>query len=214
MAQFPVRLPTRPLFPQELDTRLEQGDRRQGDVFYTPECEDCTACIPIRLNVRDFRPNKTHRRILRQGDRLLRVAAGPIHFDQARVDLYDKHLYGRGLAHGKANPSTQPDYERFVASSFIHSIEIRLYLDDALVGVAITDCGATALSAHYTYYDPTPPHLSLGTYAILQQMRLALKLGMQCLYLGLLVEQSVHMQYKARFHPNERRIQGRWTRFE
>ena len=214
IARLPIRAPTRSLTREELDSRLCRGDRRHGTALYTPECPNCRACEAIRLNLADYRPNKTHRRIFRKGGKVLRVTSGSLVANQSRVDLYNKHLYGRGLLCLDEEPLTLSRYRNFILTNMIPSFEIRLFLGDSLVGVAITDCGATALSAHYTFYDPDYAHLSLGTYAILQQVQIAEWLSMQYVYLGLYVEKSVHMRYKARFHPHERLVGGDWRRFD
>ncbi len=96
----------------------------------------------------------------------------------------------------------------------MNSFEIRLWLGEALVGVAITDEGKESLSAHYTFFDPDYPHLSLGTYAILQQIRYGQVNHKRYLYLGLFVGDNAHMRYKARFLPHERRVMGEWKRFD
>ncbi len=214
VARMPVRLPVRALQPQEFDRRLARGDRRHGVALYAPDCPNCRACEAIRLDLHEFQPGKTHRRILRRGDQTLRVDTGPPLLSQSRVDLYEKHLHGRGLAKADHSDMTLPRYRSFVVDRFCDSFEIRLWLGSNLVGVAITDCGTTALSAHYTFFDPDYPHLSLGTYAILQQVRIARQRAMRYLYLGLFIGQNVHMRYKARFLPHERRIGGAWKRFD
>jgi arginine-tRNA-protein transferase len=70
------------------------------------------------------------------------------------------------------------------------------------------------LSAVYTYFDPQFEKLSLGTYAILKQMQLAENTGRKYVYLGLYVAENQHLNYKARFTPQERLIDGRWVTFE
>jgi len=214
VARMPLRLPIRPLQPNEFDQRLARGDRRHGVALYTPTCPDCHACEPIRIDTASFRFSRTHRRILNQGNRLLRIETGPPLLSRSRVDLYEKHLHGRGLAKPEHPPMTLPRYRGFVVDRFCDTFELRLFLNDELVGVAITDRGADALSAHYTYYDPDYPRLSLGTYAILKQIELAREREMHHLYLGLFIAENESMRYKARFHPHERLVRSIWTSFD
>ena len=131
----------------------------------------------------------------------------------SRVNLYEKHLHGRGLAKGDHLRMSLARYRGFIVDRFCETFEMRILREEALVGVAVTDRGAEALSAHYTYFDPDYPRLSLGTYAILKQIEWARDHGMRHVYLGLYIAENVHMRYKARYLPHERLIHGRWKAF-
>jgi arginine-tRNA-protein transferase len=87
------------------------------------------------------------------------------------------------------------------------------FLNGRLVCIAITDVGERSMSAVYSFFDPDMAALSLGTYSVLKQVELCLRSNRRYLYLGFFVAQSPHMAYKAKFHPHERRIGGRWRQF-
>ena len=70
------------------------------------------------------------------------------------------------------------------------------------------------MSAVYNFFDPQYSRLSIGTYSILKQIEFAQKTNRQFVYLGLYVQQNQHLNYKARFTPQERLIDGRWVAFE
>ena len=163
----------------------------------------------MRLDVKRFVPSRAHRRILRQGDARLAVTAGPPLANAQRVDLYNTHLTGRGLARSNA-PIDFDGYQHFLADTCCDTFELRYTLDDQLVGVAITDRSAAALSAVYCYYDPAHARLSIGTYSILKQIELCQRLGLRHLYLGLYVVGAPVMAYKARFFPHEQRVNNEW----
>jgi arginine-tRNA-protein transferase len=214
IAHRPLRMPTRHLTHAELDVRLAQGDRRTGYFLYTQACPACRACEPLRVDVAAFAPSRTHRRTLARARALVTIERGPFEVDAARVALYRAHQTGRGLGKENTPPLDERGYEAFLVDTCADGFELRYRIDGQLIGVAITDRSATALSAVYTYYDPTLARLSLGTYSILQQIALAKDLGMRWVYLGLAIEQSPHMRYKLGFLPHERRIDGEWKRFE
>lgn len=214
VARMPLRLPVRALAHEELDARLAEGDRRHGALFYRPSCDGCDACQAIRIDVQQWTFGRSHRRTLRRGDALLDVSVGPPIVDRERIVLYDKHRFERGLARDDARPMDSGSYQRFLVDRFCDAFEVRYHINGALVGVAVTDRGASSLSAVYCYYDPAIRPVGIGTYSILKQIEIARQRGLRYLYLGLYIEDCAPMAYKARFLPHERRIHGRWQRFE
>ncbi|MFT5353939.1 MAG: arginyl-tRNA--protein-N-Asp/Glu arginylyltransferase [Polyangiales bacterium] len=214
MARLPLRLPVRSLSGDEFDARLSEGDRRHGILLYRPTCGACNACEAIRLDVGEYSFSKTQRRILRKNDALLRVQVGPSTSDPQAVSLYDKHRYGRGLDGPHSKPMDALSYERFLVERCCQSYEMRFFLGEQVVAIAIVDEGATALSAVYCHHDPAHSSLSLGTYAILKQIERARLDGKRFLYLGLYVSGCGPMEYKVRFKPHERLVAKEWTRFE
>lgn len=212
-ARLPLRLPIRELSRAELDVRLASGDRRQGFVLYRPECPTCRACEPIRIPVRELRQGRSLRRTVRRASDVLRVELGPPMMDARRVELYNLHKLGRGLA-DEPRQIEASDYTDFLVASCCESFELRYYLGEALVGVAVTDRAENALSAVYCYYDPAHEKLGIGTFSIMKQVELCLSQGLEWLYLGLYIGECERMRYKARFLPHERLIEGEWRRFE
>ena len=101
-----------------------------------------------------------------------------------------------------------------MVSSWNPTSEISYWLDKRLAAVAIVDVGAEALSAVYCYFDPDLDYLSLGTYSILTQIRIARIRQMRWLYLGMYVADNRHLRYKARYLPHERFQAGSWRRYE
>lgn len=212
-ARLPLRLPARNLRADELDLRLAAGDRRQGPVLYRTNCPNCSACIPLRIDVERFRPSRTHRRILTRGNRDLTVAMNLPSVDAARVELYNRHKIERGLGDAGGQIDEQ-GYRTFLVDTCCDSLELSMWQGDKLVGISILDRGFSSLSAVYCCYDPGLARYSLGTYAILKEIELCRTWGMRYLYLGLYVEGSPPMAYKARFFPHQQRRAGRWVAVE
>ena len=213
VSRLPLRLPARPLSQAELTRRLEQGDRRQGYVLYRPSCPSCQACEPIRLSVDDYVLTRTQSRILRRGDEQLHTAIGPPTVDARRVDIYNSHKAGRGLRDGQP-PIDMDGYRDFLVATCCDTFEISYRHQGQLVGIAICDRSDDALSAVYCCYDPAFSQLSIGTYSILKQLELTRAWGLRYLYLGLYIQDSASMAYKARFTPHERRQRGEWARYD
>jgi arginyl-tRNA--protein-N-Asp/Glu arginylyltransferase len=212
IARMPLRLPARTLTRSEFDQRLWEGDRRQGIVLYRTMCPACHACEPIRLVTDRTVLSRTQRRVWRTTGRVVQVELGEPAVDAHRVVLYNRHKDERGLSDGH-DPLDARGYAEFLASTCCESFELRYWVACRMVGVAIVDRGADALSAVYCYYDPDHAKLSLGTYSILVQLNLCRAWGLRYLYLGLYVRDSARMRYKGRFRPHERLVGGQWRSF-
>jgi arginine-tRNA-protein transferase len=211
VAVLPLRVPSRRLTGEELETRLAAGDRRQGMFLYRTACPECRACEPIRLDVESYQPNRSQRRALGRGDAVIRYEVGPPVLDDARVALYNKHKQLRSLGDGEIDLA---GYRQFLVMTCCESFEIRYTLDGVLVGIALVDRSTDSLSAVYCFYDPSFPELSLGTYSILKQVELCKTWGLRYLYLGLYIGDCERMRYKSRFLPHERLLDGHWVMVE
>jgi arginine-tRNA-protein transferase len=213
LARQPLRAPIRPLTGAEFDLRLAAGDRRAGMLLYNQSCAGCSACEALRVDVRAFAPSRSQRRAQAKGDAAISVEVGPIEVDEARLALYRGHERGRGLDREGRPPIDALEYESYFAASCVEGFEVRYRVGGRLAGVAITDRGARALSAVYTFWDPAMAALSLGTYSILTQIALARRWELDWVYLGLAIRDNRSMAYKLAFMPHERRIDGSWRRF-
>ena len=211
-ARLPYRQQVKKLTPEQFDQRLSEGDRRSGVYLYRTACPQCQACQPIRLDLESFRPNATQRRTQRRGDALLHVHIGPPVVDHRRVNLFNLHRDTRGLTHGDT-PIDAWTYADFLTHTCCDTHELSYWHADRLIAVAIADAGRTAISAVYCFYDPAFRLVSLGTYSILRHIELCRATGRRYLYLGFYIAESPHMSYKARFHPHQRLIDGKWTDF-
>lgn len=212
-ARLPLRLPSRPLSPVEFGKRLRGGDRRQGFVLYRPSCPRCAACEPIRLSAKDYEPSRSQRRILKRGDRELSMKIGPPVVEGRRVQIYNAHKAARDLRDGQP-PIDQDGYRDFLVATCCDTFEVSYYVGDKLIGVSIVDRSDDALSAVYCCYDPEHSSFGIGTYSILKQLELCNDWGLEYLYLGLYIAGCDSMEYKARFLPHERLLEGKWRRFD
>jgi len=102
-------------------------------------------------------------------------------------------------------------YRAFLSDSCCDTIELAISLYDQLVAIAIVDTGKNSTSAVYTHFDPAAGRYCLGTYAILKQIEWARETGRQFVYLGMYVAANRHLNYKARFMPQQRLQGDQWV---
>jgi len=79
-----------------------------------------------------------------------------------------------------------------------------------LKAVCLTDVLEDGLSMVYSFYDPEMAKASLGTYIILDHVRIALNADLPYVYLGYWVPGSSKMGYKANFSGLEIYKNGEW----
>lgn len=189
--------PNKPINKTVYSQLIAHGFRRSGDHIYRPFCPDCEACIPVRINLNEFKPNRSQRRCL-QHNRDIQIKVKPAEFNHAHFELYCRYLAGRHPGGGMDNPSAE-SYVNFLTSSWSDTAFIEFWLKHRLVAVAVTDFIIDGASAFYTFFDPNMSKRGLGTFAILQQIELARNYGLSWLYLGYWIEESPKMRYKTNF---------------
>lgn len=187
---------------------LRNGFRRSGLFTYRPRCDQCQACISVRINCEQFMPTRTQRRILKRHDNL-QARVRPLKWDETHFTLYKKYQASRHAGGGMDDDSSE-QYEEFLLTSRIDSKLAEFHDEDGILRiVCIMDVSDDGLSSVYTFFDPDYAG-SLGTYCILWQIRHCRELGLPWLYLGYWIAQSRKMAYKINFKPIELYINHRW----
>lgn len=187
---------------------LHAGFRRNGNCLYIMRCRGCSACVPIRLAVDSFKPNRNQRRTTKKNLDLI-IETGPLAVTDEKLSLMEAFLACRYP--GRETTAVEY-YQSFFYNSFGRSFEFRYRLDDRLVGVAIVDQGSTWLNAVYFFFDPALHRRSLGTFNILSLVDECRLRGLDLLYLGYFIENVRAMKYKAAFRPHYLLRAGEWTR--
>ena len=187
---------------------LEQGFRRAGGHLYFPQCPQCHACTPCRVDVAKFQPDRSQRRCLKRNADLSISESMPT-YSHERHALYEKYLQSRH-AGGGMDDAEASDFRRFLTAPWSPTLFMEIRLGERLLGVAVTDVCLTGVSAVYTFFDPAESARGLGTFAILQQLALARRRGIPWVYLGFWIDGHPKMDYKRRFQPLEIRKGGSW----
>jgi arginyl-tRNA--protein-N-Asp/Glu arginylyltransferase len=195
---------------------VEMGFRRSGPYVYKPHCPHCQACLPARIPVEDFLPNRTQQRTWRRNTRVGAEISTHIMEPGMREEqfaLYRKYISIRHAGGGMDDPN--PDrYLEFLANSWAETEFVEFRLKERLIGVAVMDVLERGLSSIYTFFDPDLAALSPGRHALLWQINETRRRRLPCLYLGYWIKDCQKMLYKQEYRPLELYLNGHWQRFE
>ncbi|MEA3274708.1 MAG: arginyltransferase [Pseudomonadota bacterium] len=192
---------------------LDQGFRRSGSRVYRPQCGTCQRCVPLRIPVASFAPNRSQRRNRSRNLSDVTLADRAAAFDPEHYALYRSYVQSRH-ADGSMADASPESYRDFLLAPWGGETRfLELRIDERLVAVAATDVLPRGLSAVYTFFDPEIAGRAPGTYSLLCQIDQARRRGLEFLYLGYWIEECRKMSYKDRFRPLEAWIGGRWRHF-
>jgi leucyl-tRNA---protein transferase len=201
-----------------IDTRVygelvRLGFRRSGAFTYRPYCDHCRACVPVRVPVAHFRPNRAQRRAIRAHVDLTYVRRA-LAYDADHYALYLRYQRHRHPGGGMDQDSRE-QYQHFLLHSNV-STDLFEFRDGAgvLRVVSLVDQLPDGLSSVYTFFDPDVEGASYGTFNILWQIDRCKRLGLPYLYLGYWIADSRKMAYKATFRPIEGLVGGRWEKLK
>ncbi|MGB9430313.1 MAG: arginyltransferase [Gammaproteobacteria bacterium] len=195
---------------QAYSALLQQGFRRSGAYLYRPGCKQCHACVPLRIPVRDFQPDRGQRRVWRR-NRDIDVRLRPAEFAPEHFALYQRYMSWKH-SDSDMDQSSPSDYAGFLLEHGSRTFLAEMRLGDTLAAVAVVDAPDNALSAVYTFYTPEWPRRSLGTFAVLWEISEAHRRGLEWLYLGYWIAVSPKMAYKSSFMPFEKLTPNGWQR--
>jgi len=128
------------------------GFRRSGEHIYRPHCGSCHACVPVRIPVATFVPNRIQRRCqLRNED--LELVIRPAEFNESHFRLYRDYMQARHP--GGSMDSNDPDAYRRVMSACWSNTDLYEYrYGSDILAVSVVDQCDDSLSAVYTFYEP------------------------------------------------------------
>ncbi len=183
---------------------IQRGWRRFGKYYFHPVCKDCNACKSLRIEVGNFTPSKSQKKATKRNTNTRIIVQKPT-ISQMHINLYDKYHHFKSDKDGwkQKSISYQEYHENFVEGAHEFGKEVLYIVDDKLVGVDLIDILEDGISSIYFFYDPDYARLSLGTFSLLYQIKLAKILELEWIYLGYWVEGCKAFAYKPNFKPHQ-----------
>lgn len=198
---------------------IQQGFRRSGKFSYRPHCENCQECIPVRIILSQFTPNRSQKRAFKQHQHLTTTIL-PVGFSDEHYRLYAAYQRARhNDDKSSADKQSQAidetsdieQYQSFLCQTNVDSVMVEFRENGQLKMVSVIDIVSDGLSAVYTFFETSDPATSYGTYNVLWQTWWAKELKLNYLYLGYWIKESKKMAYKQNFKPLEKLINGEWV---
>ncbi len=207
----------------ELNDLLTHGGfRRSQSIAYRPACDQCHACVSVRVIANEFRPSRNFRKVLARNADIVSESRSAVPTSE-QYSIFRAYLDQRHRLGGMAD-MTVLDYAMMVEDSHVETrlIEYRRRPADGLkaktpgdlIAVALTDILGDGLSMVYSFFEPAEESRSLGTFMILDHIARARRMGLPYVYLGYWIDGSRKMNYKSRFLPQQRLAPSGWLRFD
>ena len=193
--------PEYPVVMKQYSALAKLGFRRSGSNIYRPHCTDCGLCIPVRVPVDEFKPNRSQRRN-RATNKDIVVSVKDAVFNNEHYDLYRCYMKGRHAGGGMDNDEPE-NYETLISADWSLSKLLEFRLEEKLLMVAVIDCFDDGISAVYTFFDPEYSTRGPGVFGILSEIEYSKSLDLDWLYLGYWNPKTNKMSYKSNYQPLE-----------
>lgn len=184
------------------------GFRRSGQHIYRPHCQNCSACIPIRVPASLFNKNRKQARVWRKNQDL-EIKLVPPSYQEEYFSLYEEYIAIRH-SDGDMYPADPTQFRSFLVEGRAEAVFIEFRCSGKLIAISVVDMLEDGISAIYTFFDPAESKRSPGTFAVLWLIQETVSLGKPYIYLGYWIKDSQKMNYKTDYRPVEMYYQDQW----
>lgn len=207
-ARSQVATPSLLINTQVYSGLVQHGFRRSGTYTYRPHCDNCVACVPLRVLAKEFKPNRSQMRAWKQHAHL-EVKLIPLQDSDEHYMLYQRYQRTRHKDGGMDNDDRE-SYRNFLLQSNVDSLLVEFRDGHVLRMVSLIDVLNDGISSVYTFYEPDLSRTRFGVYNVLWQIELCRHLNLDFVYLGYWIAQSRKMAYKTDYQPAQGLVSGVW----
>lgn len=194
----------RSLSPSRLDKYLANGWFRSGEMLHRSEMVswdgDVASVINIRVNLRNYKPPKSFRKILRKNRERFSyeiIRPSDNYYQDGEEELYQLH---KDRFHGFVFPTLDEFfYNTSVYWSVFDTMQVKVYDGDKLVATSFFDCGKNSIASIMGMFDPKYSKYSLGIYTMLEEVEYMKETDRQFYYPGYILDIPSMLDYKLRF---------------
>ena len=181
---------------------LEQGWRRFGKMFFRPNCTNCSRCIPLRVNLENFRFSKSMRKALNK-NRDITLEIGAPECTREHIRLHNEyHKHQNKIKQWPHHNISATEYRMLFCEPMTFAREYRFFNKNRkMIGVGYVDTLPSAHSSLYFFYEPEWAPKSPGIFSISMEIKKAIESGAKQYHLGYYVKNCASMDYKLRFRP-------------
>ena len=188
------------------DDYMAQGYVFNGTHFRLNNCTECRSCVPFRIDVDRYVPDRSQKRVMARNSDLKIVISSPPVMDENRLELYAQYYESRHLS----TPENLKATLFFYTFNLIRSYEIDYFLGEELIAVGIVSEGQNSVYARVFYHNTDYLKRGLGILNIMKTVELAKRMNKEYLYLGEYIEEIQNMRYKRQFKPYQILVDGEW----
>lgn len=194
----------------QYDSLLAGGWFRSTDHMYLADLicigEGLFSAQHIRLDVTTWAPRKSHRKVLRNIQKL-------------RVIMRESHLTERHLELYKAQTSRFQSFVLSDPSGIFHNpnlvsfrtMEVALYDDTKMIAFSLFDIGFNSMASILCCYDSSYGKFSPGIATMLLELKYAQDNGIKYYYPGYVLDEPSRMEYKLGLGTYEYLSENGWT---